>query len=101
MELLYQVRQFRYFEVGRISVVDMATRYRLDGPGIESQSRRDFPHTSRLVLVAHGLLYNGYRVFLRGKGRGRGVDYPRPSSAEVKEGVELFIYFPLGLHGLL
>jgi hypothetical protein len=26
----------------------------------------------------------------------RGVDYPLPSSAEVKERVELYIYFPFG-----
>jgi len=29
---------------------------------------------------------------------GHGTDYPPPSSAEVKEGVELYLYPPLGLH---
>ena len=28
----------------------IATRYRLDSPGIESRWRRDFPHPSRLAL---------------------------------------------------
>jgi len=28
---------------------------------------------------------------------GRGVDHPLPSSAEVKEGVELYLYSPCGL----
>jgi hypothetical protein len=42
------------------------------------------------------LLYNGYRVsFLGVKGTGRGVDHPPPTSAEVKERVELYLYFPL------
>jgi hypothetical protein len=39
------------------------------------------------------LLYNGYRVsFLRLKRPGRGIDHPPPSSAEVKERVELYLY---------
>ena len=33
--------------VGRDSSVGTATRYGLDGPGIESRLRRDFPHLSR------------------------------------------------------
>jgi hypothetical protein len=32
------------------SVVGIATAYGLDGPGIESQWRRDFPHLSRPAL---------------------------------------------------
>jgi hypothetical protein len=32
------------------SVVGIATAYGLDGPGIESQWRRDFPHLCRLAL---------------------------------------------------
>jgi hypothetical protein len=31
------------------------------------------------------------------KREGRGVDHPPPSSAEVEEGVELYLYSPLGL----
>ena len=30
----------------------------------------------------------------------RGVDYPPPSRAEVKEKVEVYLYSPLGLRGL-
>ena len=41
------------------------------------------------------LLYNGYRVsFPRVKLLGRGSDHPPPSSAEVKERVELYLYSP-------
>jgi hypothetical protein len=38
--------------VGLDSSVDIATRYRLDGPGFESRWERDFPHPSRLALGA-------------------------------------------------
>jgi hypothetical protein len=31
---------------------------------------------------------------------GRGVDHPHPSSVEVKERVQLYLYSPLGLRGL-
>jgi hypothetical protein len=36
--------------VGRDSAVGIATRYGLDGPGIESRWGRDFPHPSRPAL---------------------------------------------------
>ena len=32
------------------NTVGIATRYELDGPGIESRWRRDFPHLSRQAL---------------------------------------------------
>ena len=40
------------------------------------------------------LLYNGYRVFPRIKWLGRGIDHSPPSSAKVKERVELYLYSP-------
>jgi hypothetical protein len=41
------------------------------------------------------LLLDGYRVsFLGAKRSGRGVNHPPPSSAEVKESVELYLYSP-------
>jgi hypothetical protein len=43
------------------------------------------------------LVYNGYRVsFPRVKRPGRGVDHPPPSSAEVKEIIQLYVYSPSG-----
>jgi hypothetical protein len=43
------------------------------------------------------LLYNGHQVsFLGVKQPGLGVDHPPPSSAEVKERVELYLYYPSG-----
>ena len=37
-------------QVGRDSAVDIATRYGMDGPRIESRWGRDFPHLSRPAL---------------------------------------------------
>jgi len=42
-------------------------------------------------------LYNGYWVSFPGlKQPGRGIDHPPPSSAKVKERVELYLYSPSG-----
>jgi hypothetical protein len=47
------------------------------------------------------LLYNGYQLsFAEIKRAGRWVDHPLPSSATVKERVELQSSLPLGLRGL-
>jgi hypothetical protein len=47
------------------------------------------------------LLYNEYWVFPGGKGRpGRDADPLPPSTAVVKERVELYLYSPYGPYGL-
>ena len=78
--------------MGRDSSVGIATRNGLEGPGIESRWGRKFPHPSRLALRPiqppvqwmPGLIPGG-----GGDGRGVALTTQTPSSAEVKESVEL------------
>jgi hypothetical protein len=44
------VKFVTFLLTGRDSSVGIATRYGLDGPGIESWQERDFPHLSRPAL---------------------------------------------------
>jgi hypothetical protein len=75
--------------VGRDSSVGIATRYGQDDSGIEPHWGRDFPHLSR---SPPSLIYYGYRVYFpRVKRLGHGVNHPPPSTAEVKERVELYV----------
>ena len=62
--------------VGRNSSVGIATGYGLDDPGIESQCGGEIFHTCPdRPWGPPSLLYNGYRVFSRGKERpGRDTD---------------------------
>ena len=80
------------------SSVGIATRYGLDGPGIESRwGGGDLPHPSRLALGPTQSLIQWVPVISPGVKRpGRGVDHSPPSSAEVKERVELYLYSPSG-----
>jgi hypothetical protein len=81
-------------KVGRDSIVSIATHYGLDGPEIESRWGRNFLHMSRQAL-GPSLLYNGYWVsFPQVKRPRHGINYPLPSSTEVKERVELYLYSP-------
>ena len=69
--------------VDRDSSVGIATRYGLDGPGIESQWGASFPvQTGPGAHPAFNTMGNG--SFPVVKRPGRGVDHPPPSGAEVK-----------------
>jgi hypothetical protein len=80
--------------VDRDSSVGIATRYGLDGPGVESRLRRDFPSLSRPALGPTQPSVQWVPGLSQGVKRpGRGVDHPLPSGAEVKERVELYIHY--------
>ena len=88
---------------GRDTLVGIATRYGLEGPGIESRWGAKF---SSPVHTGPGgrpiLLYNGHRVSFREVKRPESVaDHPPPSCVDTKETAALYFYAPLGLHGLL
>ena len=83
--------------MGRDSSVGIATRYELDGPGIEFRWGARFSAPVQTGPGAHPAPYTmGTGSFSGLKRPGRGVDYPLPSIGEVKEKVELYLYFPLG-----
>jgi hypothetical protein len=83
--------------VGRDSVVGIVTRYEQDCPGIESRWGRDFQHSSRPALGPAQPPVQWVPGHSPGVKRpGRGVDHPPPSSTEVKERIELYLYSPSG-----
>jgi hypothetical protein len=83
------------FSVGRDSSVGIATRYGLDGPGIESRWGRDFPHPSKPAVGPTQPPTLCVLVFSRGKAAGAW------RSAEVKERLDYTSTLPLGLRGPL
>jgi len=76
-------------EVGRDSVVGIATCYGLGGSGIECRWGRDFPHTFRPVLGPSQPPVQCVPCLFPG-----GKVATTPPSAEVIERVELFLFFP-------
>ena len=84
---------YRLGIVGHDSSVSIATRYGLDGPGIESRRGRDIPNSSRPVLwptQPHIQWVPGLSQEV--KRSERCVDHPPSTRAEVKER-EPYIYF--------
>jgi hypothetical protein len=78
---------------GRDSSDGIATPYGLGCTGIESRGGKIVAPVKTGPGGLPSLLYNGCRVSLLGVKRlGRGVNNPAPSSADVKERVELYIY---------
>ena len=79
------------FIVGRDSSVGIATRYGLDGGGIESRLGARFSETIQTGPVTHPTSHTrGTGSFPGVQRSGRGVDHSLPSSAEVKERVCLY-----------
>ena len=82
---------------GRDSSVGIATRYRLDGPGIESRWEAKFSAHVQTGTGAHPASYTmGTGSFQGVKRPERGVDHPPTFKAEVEERVELYICSPSG-----
>jgi hypothetical protein len=83
-------------KLGRNSVVDIATSYKLDGPVIESwwgEGGEIRTHPQR-PWARPSLLY---QVSFQGVNQpGRGVDQTPPSSAELTETTQVYLYSPSG-----
>jgi hypothetical protein len=95
--MVQEITITHYVISGLGSSVGIVTGYGLDGPGIEFQWARDFPHLSRPALGPPSLLYNGYRVFPRGKEwPGRDADPTPPSSAVIMKGYSYTSTPPMG-----
>jgi hypothetical protein len=77
---------------GRDNSVGVATRYGLNGRGIESRWKRDFPYSSTAALGPTQPSIQWVPGLSRGKASGSWLWPPTPSSAEVKERVELYLY---------
>jgi len=84
--------------MGRDSSVGTATRYGLDGHGIESRwGVARFSATVQTSPGPHTVSYPmGTASFRWVKRQGRGISHPSPFSAEVKWKVELYIFSRYG-----
>jgi hypothetical protein len=94
---LYILKSPFLLEMGQNSSVGIATRYGLDGSGIESRWGEIFCTSPDRPWGPPILLYNGYLVFPGYKVAGVWRWLPTPSSDEVKQRVQLYLYSPSGL----
>ena len=84
---------------GRDGSVGIATRYGLDGPGIESRWGTRFSAPVQTGPEAHPVsCIMGTGSFPGVKRPGRGADHPPPSTCRGHERVGLYLYTPSGPH---
>jgi hypothetical protein len=89
---IQMLKQFRYWA----RIARCSHSLQLDGPGIESQWGRDLPHPSRPALGPTQPPIQWVPGLFPGvKCSGCSVNHSPPSSAEVKERVELYLFTPL------
>jgi hypothetical protein len=86
----------RSVAVGRGSAVGIKTRYGLDGPGIESRWGEIFCNLPDRPGAHPPYCTMGIGSFRDIMWPGCGVDHLPPSSAEVKERVDVYFYSPSG-----
>jgi len=100
--MIYRFSWALWTGVCQYSSVGLATHYRLNGPGIESRWEKRFPYPSWPALMpAHPTIpYCTHCVYTGSfpgvKGSEIGVEHPPPSSADVKERVEVHLYYSSG-----
>ena len=93
--LLYII--LHYILRSRVSVVGIATTLRAGRSGVRLPIGARFSAPVQRDSEAHPDSYTtGTATFPGVKRPGRGVEHPHPSSAEVKERVELYLYSPSG-----
>jgi hypothetical protein len=80
--------------------VGIVTGYGLDGPGIESQWGRDFPHLSRPALGPTQSPVQWVPSLSRGIERTQLETDPSPLLVPWTKKVELYLYSPYGPYGL-
>ena len=91
---LYILKRPVVCKMSRDSSVGIATVHELDGQEIDSRWGEFFRTPPDRSWGPLKLLYSGHRVSSPGvSGRGVALNTP-PSSAEVKERVELYLYSP-------
>jgi ferredoxin-thioredoxin reductase catalytic subunit len=79
----------------RYGSIGIATRYKLDGPEIDSRCGWDFPCRPDQLRAPPSRMYNVYRVFAGGKAAGVWCWPPTFFQCRVANGLELYLCHPL------
>ena len=87
---VYSTRSF----VGQDGAVSIMTTYRMDGPRIDFQWGRDFPHLSRPTLGTTQPSTREAPVISGGKASGTWLLPPTLTRPEVKEGIDMYFNSP-------
>ena len=90
------IKHSRARYVGHYSSVVIGTRYGMVGPVSNPHGKEIFRTRPDQLWGKSSLLQNGYRVIPGAKSSWAWRYHQHPSSAEVKERVELYLYIPSG-----